>query len=126
VAEVGRIISIPAHGDPLPYFTLQRSSPRHVGERLTLIISPEPLPFEAGQEKLDPAQLARWEKQWGGPTERREARGGLGKQWMQAEQAAEQGERKLLQGDPLPQTIYRVKANPGGQALVNLPLRIAP
>ncbi|NOT59854.1 MAG: hypothetical protein HOP19_06465 [Acidobacteria bacterium] len=126
VAEAGKIISIPAQGDPLPYFTLQRSSPNHVSERLTLIISPEPLPLEAGQEKLEPAQLAHWEKQWGGPTERREARNSAGKQWTKAEQAAEQGERKLTQGDPLPQTIYRVKANPGGQVMVNLPLLITP
>ena len=125
VAEAGKIISIPAQGDPLPYFTLQRSSPNHVSERLTLIISPEPLPLQV-EQKLDLAQLARWEKQWGGPTERREAHGGTGKQWTKAEQAAEQGERKLTQGDPLPQTIYRVKANPGGQVMVNLPLLIVP
>ncbi len=126
VATGGKIISIPALGDPIPYFTLQRSSKNHVSERLTIIISPEPLPLDVEQPNLDPSKLAQWEKQWGGPTERRESRSGAGQQWTKVEQEADQGERKLTQGDPLPQTIYRVKTKPGGHVMVNLPLVIAP
>ncbi len=36
----GKSIYIPAQGDPIPYFRLQRSGGNHVGERLSIIISP--------------------------------------------------------------------------------------
>jgi hypothetical protein len=129
VITAGKSIYVPAQGDPIPYFTLQRSSGNHVGERLTIIISPEPLPVNVEQPTLDPALVARWERQWGGQTEWRESRGGAGRQWTKGEQEADEGKRKLVQSDPLPQTIYRVAVKKGGQggaALFTIPLRIAP
>jgi hypothetical protein len=126
VITAGRSAFVPAQGDPIPYFTLERSGRNHVGERLTIIISPEPLPVNVEQPTLDPALVARWERQWGGPTEWRESRGDVGKQWTEAEQEADKGARKLVQSDPLPQTIYRIRAKPGGRVLVTIPLRIAP
>ena len=62
----------------------------------------------------------------GGQTERRESRGGAGSQWTKAEQEADEGTRKLVQSDPLPQTIYRVRTKRGACAQVQIPLRIAP
>jgi len=124
-----KIIYVPAQGDPIPYFTLQRSRKDQISESLTIIVSPEPLPLGAGLRQLDSAeaaQLTQWEKQWGGPTERREARGGAGTGWTAAEKEAGEGKRLLVQGDPLPQTIYRVAIKPGGPVLVTVPLRIAP
>jgi hypothetical protein len=126
VITAGKSIYVPAQGDPIPYFTLQRSGRNHIGERLTIIISPEPLPVSVEQPTLDPAMVAQWERQWGGPTEWRESRGDVGKQWTEAEQEADKSERKLVQSDPLPQTIYRIRAKPGGRVLVTIPLRIAP
>lgn len=129
VIRAGRSIFVPAQGDPIPYFTLERSGGNHAGERLTIIISPDPLPVNAGQPALDPALVAKWEKQWGGQTEWRESRGGAGKQWTRAEQEADEGKRKLVQNDPLPQTIYRVavrRGGRGGAVLFTVPLRIAP
>jgi hypothetical protein len=52
-------------------------------------------------------------------------RGGMGKQWTKAEQEADEGKRKLVQSDPLPQTIYSVRAKRGGCALAAISLRIA-
>jgi hypothetical protein len=124
--SAGRSIYVPAQGDPLPYFTLQRSGGNHVGEMLFILISPEPLPVNVGRPELDPATVAQWERQCGGQTERRESRVGVGIQWTKAEQEADEGKRKLVQSDPLPQTIYRVRAKRGGCALVAIPLRIAP
>lgn len=69
--------------------------------------------------------MAQLEQQWSGPVERREAGGGAGIAWTAAEKEAESGERLLVQGDPLPQTIYRVKVKPGGKVAVTAPLRIA-
>jgi|GEM_PF-275419 len=129
VVTAGKIIYVPAQGDHIPYFTLQRSRADQVSESLTIIISPQPLPLGVGLRKLDPgqvAQLTQWEKQWGGPTERRESKGSVGKEWTNAEKKAGEGEGLLAQGDPLPQTIYRVAVKPGGPVLVMMPLRIAP
>ncbi|MEP7337117.1 MAG: hypothetical protein ABI977_05185 [Acidobacteriota bacterium] len=120
----GRIVTVPALDDPIPYFTLERSGKAQVKELLT--ISPEPVMLNAGQAKVDPAQLAQWEKQWGGTTERRESRSGAGQQWTTAEQEAEKGERKLVPGDPLPQTVYRLKSKPNSPLLITLSLQMKP
>jgi WD40 repeat protein len=130
----GKITYVPAQGDPIPYFRLQRSRQDHVSERLTIILSSEPLSMHVTEEpqsggtvllKLDEKQVKQWEEQWGGLTERREARGGAGREWTKAEQEAEASERLLVQGDPLPQTIYRVAPKREGKVLVTVPLQIA-
>src|SRR5215510_14417245 len=96
---------------------------------LTIIVSPTPLDMTPGAPgdpaRLDSSQVAQWEKQWGGRTEQRESRGGVGEQWTVAEKEAGEGERRLVQGHPLPQTIYRVEVKPRAPALVQVPLRIA-
>jgi len=124
--SAGRSVYVPAQGDPIPRFTLQRSGENHVGERLFILISPEPMPVNVERPELDSATVAQWERVCGGQTESRESRGDMGKQWTKAEQEADQGARKLAQIDPLPQTIYRVRAKRGGCAMVAVPLRIAP
>jgi len=126
VISAGRSVYVPAQGDPIPYFTLQRSGENHIGEMLFILISPEPLPLNVERPALDPGAVAQWERKCGGQTERRESRGGAGKPWTQAEQDADEGRRKLVQSDPLPQAIYRVRTKRGGCALVTIPLRIAP
>jgi hypothetical protein len=126
VITAGRLAYVPARNDPIPYFSLQRSRADHVIEQLTIIISPQPLGLVPGDGplKLAAAQLARWEREWGGTPERREARSSAGREWTVAEKEAGEGTRKLVQGDPLPQTIYRVKAKAGQPVLVTVPLRI--
>jgi hypothetical protein len=124
--SAGRSVYVPAQGDPAPYFALQRGGANHVGEMLTILISPKPLPINIERPDLDLTMVARWERQCGGQTERREAIGGAGKQRTKAEQEADEGKRKLVQTDPLPQTIYRVRAKQDGCAMVTIPLRMAP
>lgn len=129
VVTDGKIVYVPAQGDPIPYFTLSPIRKDYVREALTIIVSPTPLDLTPGAPgdptRLDSSQVAQWEKQWGGQIEQREARGGVGKQWTVAEKEAGEGERRLTQSDPLPQTIYRVEVKPGAPALVHVPLRIA-
>jgi hypothetical protein len=126
----GKLIYVPAQGDPHPYFNIQRSRTDQVSELLTIIVTPAPLDVQPGPPnapaELDPALVARWEQQWGGRTERRELRGGAGAKWTAREKEAGEGKRKLLQNDPLPQTVYFVAGKRGEHALVNVPLRIAP
>lgn len=120
--SVGQVLSVPAAGDPIPHFTLRRSRPDHIGEQLTIIVSKERLPMLG----LNAEWLAQHKREWGGTVERRESRQGVGQVWTAAEQEAESGARKLTQGDPLPQTLFRVKAKPGKPVMVTMPLHIAP
>jgi hypothetical protein len=126
----GKIVYVPAQGDPLPHFTIQRSRADQVSELLTIIVCPNPLDAQPGPPnnptQLDPALVAQWEKQWGGRTERREMRGGAGAAWTAKEKEAGEGKRKLLQGDPLPQTVYLVSGKVSGYTLANVPIRLAP
>src|SRR5215813_8574877 len=128
VVTDGKIVYVPAQADPIPYFTMSPTRKDQVSEALTIIVSPMPLELTPGAPgdptRLDSSQVAQWEKQWGGRTEQRESRGGVGKQWTVAEKEAGEGERRLTQSDPLPQTIYRVEVKPGAPALVHVPLRI--
>jgi hypothetical protein len=130
IVTAGKPVYVPAQGDPYLYFTLERSRRDHVCEKLTIIVSPKPLKLPLGPPdnptRLGVAQLTQWEKHWGGRVERREARGGAGKRWTDAEKEADIGQRRLVQGDPLPQTIFLVKVKPGMPMMLHAPLQIAP
>jgi hypothetical protein len=129
IVTAGKPVYVPAQGDPNPYFTLERSRRDQVRENLTIIISPKPLKLPLGMPdnltKLDRAQVTQWEKQWGGLAERREQRDGAGKQWTVAEREASRGERRLVQSDPLPQTMFLVKVKPGEPMILHARLQIA-
>ncbi len=122
VISAGQVLSVPAVGDPIPHFTLRRSRADHIGEQLTIIVSKERLPMLG----LDAAWLAQSKHDWGGTVEKRESRQGVGQTWTSVEKEAESGARKLTQGDPLPQTLFRIKPKPGKPAIVTVSLRIAP
>lgn len=96
---------------------------------LILIVSPQPLaelPVGSEPGKVLAATLAQWETQWGGKAEQFELEGGAGLPYTKAEKAAGgDGSRMLTQGDPLPQTVLRIHANPGNPVLVKVLLRIA-
>jgi hypothetical protein len=126
----GKLIYVPAQGDPHPYFNIQQSRADQVSELLTIIITPTPLDVQPGPPnapaELDSTLVARWEQQWGGRTERRELAGGAGAAWTAREKEAGEGKRKLVQDDPLPQTVYFIAGRRGEHALLNVPLRMAP
>jgi hypothetical protein len=130
VVTAGKPVFIPARGDEFPYFIMERARKDQIREELTIIITPKPLNLPLGRPdspvKLERAQVAQWEKQWGGRVERLEERGGAGKHWTVAEKEADKGERRLVQGDPLPQTIYLVKAKTGAPMMLDVTLQIAP
>lgn len=134
VVTAGRIVYLPADSDKLPYFTIQRHTEKpQVGEKLTIIVSPEPL-SPRGQTlkiddrteiiRLDSAQTAEWERAWGGAVEQHETKGQLVKVWTMAEKRAGEG-TALSEDDPLPQMIYRVKTRSGAPAVAHVTVRIA-
>jgi hypothetical protein len=136
VVTAGRIVYLPADGDKLPYFTIQRSQidRAQVGEKLTLVVSRTPLRPRGKVIKvddrteitqLDAAQVAEWERAWGGAVEQYETKGKAAQAWTLAEKRAGEGEG-LGEDDPLPQTIYRVKPKPGAPAVAHVFVRVAP
>jgi hypothetical protein len=123
----GRLIDIPAQEDQYSYFTAQPAASRHdqIAEVLTVILVTQPLPVQIGAQPLalTPAQVAGWEKIWGGTAERLELVDGAGRQWTSDEKTAGAANgRQLTQGGPPPQTVYRVARKPGGPLLVTVPL----
>jgi hypothetical protein len=124
----GRIVDLPAQDDPRPYFRFESSRPDHAGERLTILITPQPLDVTVGDGpvRLDLETVQQWEKLWSRPAERHEQQASVGQTWTAAEKEAGAGKRILKQSDPLPQTIYRLKGQAGGVLMVNLPLRTVP
>jgi hypothetical protein len=129
ILTAGRQVYIPASGESIPYFRLKRSNNNHVGEQMSIIISPAPLKVTLGPQAegslLEAALVDSWEKQWGATPERRESRSNASRQWTEEEKEADEGKRSLRQADPLPQTIYRASVKPGSAVLVNLLMRIA-
>lgn len=124
--EGGRLVEIPDQESNPPYFKVTPSKPTQVGEWLTILVTPKPLDeLTIGRSplKLDPAQVAKWEAQWGVKAEQYEMDGGPGQTWTAAEQAAagSQG-RSLTMEEPVPQTIYRVPTKAGNPLMVTVPL----
>lgn len=123
----GKLIDIPAQEDNPSYFTARRSSATHAGEILTVIVTSSPLdlPISDKPLQISNADLAKWEKLWGGQTERFEMEGGAGETWTTQEQeaAANTGGRQLTREDPAPQTIYRIFVPDNKALLVNVRLQ---
>lgn len=124
----GKLIDIPAQEDQYSYFTAQPAGDRRdqVAEVLTVILTPQPLPLTIGPQPLrvSPAQVAEWDKLWGGVAETLELVGGAGRTWTNEEKSAGAANgRQLTQSGPPPQTVYRVARKAGGSLLVTVPLR---
>jgi hypothetical protein len=118
----GKVIELPENSA----FRLTPMRADYRGERLTLLVTSEPISeitITPRHQKLDSALVERWEKQWGAVTERFEMIDGAGKAYTRVEREAGAG-RVLTQDDDLPQTLFRVNASPGAPVLVTLPLRI--
>ena len=123
----GKLVDIPEQEDDPSYFTARPSSPDQVGEILTVIITSSPLdlPITDKPFQISNVQMSKWEKLWGGPSERFELEGGAGETWTQQEQqaSARKGTRQLTRDDPAPQSIYRVSGTDTKAVLVHVRLR---
>jgi hypothetical protein len=122
--RAGKVIELPGTSA----FRLTPLRPDYRGERLTILVTSEPLPqvtVPANAERLDPALVAQWETQWAGATERLELVGGVGQAYTGIERDAAAQGRLLTQDDALPQTLYRVRSAPGSPVLISVPLTIA-
>jgi hypothetical protein len=126
----GRLIDIPDSNDAQPFFTLtshqKAGEPEILGELLTVVITEHPLKGitpARGPIPLDPAEVAKWEKEWAGDVvELLEMNGGAGKTWTAQEKQAGEATRSLTQEDPTPQTIYRVTGKPKEPVMLTVQL----
>ncbi|HEX5702279.1 MAG TPA: hypothetical protein VFX97_03570 [Pyrinomonadaceae bacterium] len=121
----GSLIDIPGQEEDPNHFTARITRHNQVGELLTFIVTATPLDLPLSDKPLhiESGELSRWEKLWGGVSERYEMEGGVGQAWTQEEkQAAAKKTRQLTRDDPGPQTIYRVSATNTKAMLVNVRL----
>ena len=111
----GRLIEIPAQTDAPPYLTLQSSRTDHVAERITVLISQEPLPGVVPGPApivLSRSTVGAWEKRGGTTLNEFEMIGGAGRAWSAVEQRAGADTTRLLtQNEPPPQTLFRVETS---------------
>ena len=123
--KAGRVIEIPAQDDSPPYFTLKRTRADHVGESVTVLVSPTPieaLTITDKAQRLSADALALWEKSWGAQTGRLEMANGNGKPWARQEkEAGADGTRSLKPDEPAPQTIYY---RPGASSTVPVLVKV--
>jgi hypothetical protein len=122
--RAGKLIELPEKAA----FKLTPLRPDYRGERLTILVTSEPLPevaVPADAERLDPALVAQWETRWAAAAERLELVGGAGRASTGIERAAAAQGRLLTQDDELPQTLYRVLSAPGSPVVISVPLKIA-
>jgi hypothetical protein len=122
--RAGKVIELPDKSA----FKLTPLRSDYQGERLTILVTGEPLPqvtVPANAERLDPSLVAQWETQWAAAAERLELVGGAGQAYTGTERDAAAQGRLLTQGDALPQSLYRVLSSPGAPVLISVPLRIA-
>ena len=123
--KAGRVIEIPAQDDSPPYFTLKRTRADHVGESVTVLVSPtsiEALTITDKAQRLSAETLALWEKSWGAQAGRLEMANGDGKPWTKQEkEAGADGTRSLKADEPAPQTIYY---RPGASSTVPVLIKV--
>ena len=128
--NTGRVIEIPSQDDNPPYFTLKRTRVDHVGEIVSVLVTPTPiqaLTITDKQQRLSAETLATWEKSWGAQAGRLEMANGEGKPWTRQEkEAGADGTRTLKEDEPAPQTIYyRPGASSTAPVLVKVELEYA-
>lgn len=126
----GWIVEIPAQDDRPPYFTLKRTRVDHVGEVVSVLVSPTPiegLTITDQQQSISPQTLATWQKSWGAQGGRLEMQAGAGRPWTRQEkEAGADGTRALTKDAPPPQTIYyRPGATSATPVLVEVKVRYA-
>lgn len=123
--KAGRVIEIPAQDDAPPYFTLKRTRADHVGESVTVLVSPTPietLTITDKSQRLAADTFASWEKSWGVQAGRLEMANGAGQSWTKQEkEAGADGTRSLRGNEPTPQTIYY---RPGATSAVPVLIKV--
>ncbi len=124
--SAGRVVEVPDQRDTPPHFTLRRGRPDHVGERVTALVSDEPLPdvrVGEGPLVLDASQVAAWEKRAASAAERYDLPEARAYSSAEREAGGAQS-RALVHTDPLPQSLFKLDA--ARLVAVQVSLRLVP
>lgn len=122
----GYTIGIPSLTDNPTYFELERSRPDHIAERISVIVTSEPikdLPIADSPSKISRSDFESWQK-WETQVETLQV-DKQAKFYTSQERSSEisKTSKELKYKDPLPQTIY--KTNKTGKGLmVNIPIKL--
>jgi hypothetical protein len=125
--RAGLPVEFPSLEDQHPYFILARSRPDHIGEAITLLVTPTPIPglnIGTNNLKLSQEQVEKWESQWSTSVEIHQLVGGEGKLYNTREKEAVAGLNLLSEDDPVPQTLYRVARNANDPIMLRVPLKV--
>lgn len=125
----GRVVEVPDQRDSPPHFTLRRGRPGHVGERLTALISDEPLAdvrVGDGPVALDEALVAAWEAHASAASERYDLPPAPRAYSRVEREAGGPQARALVYGDPLPQSLFKLDTARLAAVHVMLRLTAAP
>ena len=125
---IGHIVDIPAQEDSPNYFNLDPDRADLVGESLSVLITPEPLPginIGADAIALSRTEVAGWEKKWASQVGRLEMENSVGKPWTKEEKEASAANGKQLNAaSPTPQTLYyRPDAKATDPMMISVKLR---
>lgn len=122
----GRLIEIPGQRDRVPALVVERRDPRHAGEELIFIVSPERFSFQAPATPAEPLSTEVL-KDWENRCSTAEIRLDLASDpapWTAVEKEAGVGARLLTQADPMPESIYATAAIPDQPLLVRVALEV--
>ena len=126
--QAGVVVDVPAQSDNAAFFKFGSTNSNWRGELLTIIVSPERLSDVAMMSVPSPVSatmVATLEDKYLRVAEEYEQNGTIGKNYTKVEKdAGAAGTRQLTQGDPYPQTLYRVKARAKEPLLINLSLSV--
>jgi hypothetical protein len=126
----GDVVEIPDQKNETAYFEATKHGPDHIGEALTIIISPEPLVSTSRLEvepiTLNTDEFEKWQKLWATRTRWAENATATGQAYTEAEgKAGGDPVYKLKEGDPLPQRVYELAAKQDTPLLLTVVLRYA-
>jgi hypothetical protein len=126
----GHLTEIPARTDRIPVFAIRGRGANYTGEKLTFLLSSEPLPgvrVTAEPQILRDADLRSWEFGASRSEDAFELVGGERQAWTTAEDEAGRDPRRLLTlNDPAPQTVFVASGKSGKALLATVLLTVAP
>lgn len=128
LVSAASVVEIPGWDDRPPYLAVRRSRTDHVGEHLSLFVAPKPIEgIQPGGSalRLPPGQVSEWERSAVARAMSLALRSAAGSRMSDAERKAGAGTGLLGEGDPVPQTLYRVEAPPDAPLLISVDLLLS-
>lgn len=129
----GILTNVPAMTDDPPFLTLDRSGANHVGEEITFILTPKPIPELSAYKDQDviPEKQFKNLQKWAAQTGCIELVDGAGnpqtaEEAIASRESVADGTKRLKHNSRPPQSIFRVARKPGEPVIVTVLLKIAP